>query len=163
MPTEYVDPHRTDAPHWAERLVRLLDDGFVIPGTSRRIGIDPLLGLLPGGDAVSAAGTLALFWLALQRGVPRPVLARMAANVAIDALIGAVPVIGDLFDFGYKANRRNLQLIERVTVPSRRREGQVRTFGDYVAIALIGAMVLAAVTLPFVLVWLLVTFLTKPT
>jgi len=155
MRSEFVDPHRTDAPHWAERLVRFLDDGLVVPGTKRRIGFDALLGLLPGGDAVSAVGALSLFYLAIQRGVPRAVLARMAANVAVDALIGSIPLVGDLFDFGFKANRRNLQLIERVTVPIRRRENGGRSLGDYLAYGLVTLMIVGAITVPLLLAYAL--------
>jgi hypothetical protein len=103
------------APAWAERLVRLMDDGLRIPGTEIRLGLDAILGfLLPGvGDALGAVSALSLFGLAVRRGVPYVVLLRMALNVAIDALVGAIPLLGDVFDVGFKANRRNLQLIER--------------------------------------------------
>lgn len=102
-------------PAWAERWVRLLDDGLRVPGTDYRIGLDGIVGLLlpAAGDALSAVSALSLFYLAYQRGVPYRVLARMLLNVGLDALIGAVPVLGDLFDFAWKANRRNLILIER--------------------------------------------------
>lgn len=130
-----------------------MDDGLVVPGTRIRIGIDGLIGLvLPGvGDALTAASSLSLFWLAVQRGVPRVVLARMAVNVAIDALFGAVPLVGDLFDFGWKANRKNLQLIERAT-----RDGRARSAADYAIIALFGLLVLSAISLPFLLAGLLI-------
>jgi hypothetical protein len=146
-------------PPWAEQLVRFLDDGLVVPGTRYRVGFDGLLGLLvPGaGDAMTAAGALSLFWLALQRGVPRVVLARMAINIALDATVGAIPILGDLFDFVFKANRRNLHLIERATrEPSRR-----RTAGDYVVVALFGLLILSAVSLPFLLTGLLLAQLLK--
>lgn len=103
------------APAWAEALVKLLDDGLRIPGTQLRVGADALLGLLlpVAGDAAGAIGTLSLFWLAVQRRVPRAVLMRMALNVALDALLGSVPIVGDAFDLVWKANRKNLELIER--------------------------------------------------
>ena len=83
------------APAWAERLVRTMDDGFRVPGTNLRFGFDSLLGLLPvGGDAAGAIATLSLFYVAVQKQVPRPVLLRMALNVAIDGLVGSVPIIG---------------------------------------------------------------------
>lgn len=150
------EPSSLDAPRWAERLVRFLDDGIVVPGTSYRIGFDGIIGLLfpAAGDALTAAGALSLFWLAVQRGVPRVVLARMAMNVAIDALVGAVPIVGDLFDFGFKANRRNLKLIERMEAGER-----VRRPADYLVVALFGLLILAAVMLPFVLTALLVSTL----
>ncbi|MEY4515251.1 MAG: hypothetical protein RLZZ450_7373 [Pseudomonadota bacterium] len=148
MRSDFADERRTDAPHWAERLVRFLDDGIVVPGTGYRIGVDGLLGMLVPvlGDATTAAGSLSLFWLAVQRGVPRSVLARMALNVGLDALIGSVPVVGDLFDFVWKANRRNLSLIERAT---RQPQYKPKVF-DYVLLAGFVLFVTIAVALPFV-------------
>ena len=152
MVQERSDPSNP-SPAWAESLVRFMDDGLVIPGTRMRIGFDGLIGLiLPGaGDALTAASSVSLFWLAVQRGVPRVVLTRMAINVAIDAFVGAVPVLGDLFDFGWKANRKNLQLIERATSQPR-----ARSASDYAIIALFGLLVLAAVSLPILLTALLI-------
>jgi len=154
MPSDFGDEKRPDgtrllAPHWAERLVRFLDDGIVVPGTAYRIGFDGLVGMLiPGlGDATTAAGSLSLFYLAVQRGVPRVVLARMALNVGIDAVFGSVPILGDLFDFVFKANRRNLQLIERATLRPKR----ASTVMDYALLGLFVLFVAAAVTLPFLL------------
>ena len=140
---------RTDAPHWAEQLVRFLDDGIGVPGTKLRIGFDGLLGMLFPvlGDATTAAGAMSLFWLAFQRGVPRVTLVRMALNVGIDALVGAIPIVGDLFDFGWKANRRNLRLLERSAQQPRR----VNTTLDYLALGLFALFVIAAVAVPFLL------------
>jgi hypothetical protein len=153
------DAPTTAGPVWAETLVRFLDDGISVPGTKFRIGFDGILGLLlPGaGDAMTAAGALSLFYLAVQRGAPRVVLARMALNVAIDALVGAIPVLGDLFDFGFKANRRNLRLIERVQSGTAHK----RTASDYLVVGLFGLLVLSAVTLPFLLTGLLIAYVLK--
>lgn len=138
-------------PHWAERFVRALDDGIAVPGTRFRIGLDGLIGLIvpSAGDVITAASSLSLFWLALQRGVPKRVLARMALNVALDTAIGAVPVVGDLYDFVWKSNRRNLRLIERAAqAPTRRRSA-----ADYLLFALAGLAIAAAVILPLLLTW----------
>ena len=95
-----------------ERLVRLLDDRFSLGGF--RFGLDGLLGLVPGiGDSVGALASAYVMLEARRLGAPRSVLLRMAANLLLDYLIGAVPVAGDLFDFGFKANRRNLDLLRR--------------------------------------------------
>jgi hypothetical protein len=135
-------------PHWAEQLVRFLDDGIRVPGTNYRFGFDALLGLLPGvGDASTAIGSLSLFWLALKRDVPRPVLIRMALNVAIDTLVGAVPVLGDVFDLFWKSNRRNLQLIREASGEGPLRRSRV---GDYLTIAGIALLVGCAFALPIV-------------
>lgn len=100
-------------PDWAERMVRFLDDGFTVPGTKFRVGFDAILGLVPGvGDVVTTASSVALLWVAWKRDLPYPVMARMVGNLAIDAIVGAVPILGDLFDLVFKANRRNLDLIE---------------------------------------------------
>jgi hypothetical protein len=140
-------------PAWAEWLVRFLDDGLTIPGTKLRVGFDGLLGLIPGvGDTVSAASALSLFWLALRRGVPSSVLARMAANVALDTLFGSVPVLGDLFDFAFKANRRNLRLIEGGASQAVRE----RHLADYLVIVVFALIILSLITLPFLLTALLV-------
>ena len=101
-----------------ERLVRLLDERFSLGGF--RFGLDGLLGLVPGvGDTL---GALASAWLVLEArrlGAPRSVLLRMLVNLLLDYLVGAVPVLGDLFDFGFKANRRNLDLLRRALAARR--------------------------------------------
>jgi hypothetical protein len=96
------------------RYAELLDDGIRIPGTRFRIGLDPILGLVPGlGDMVGAALSVAIIWEAARRGVPRSLLLQMALNVAIDAGLGSVPVAGDVFDAIWKSNRNNVALLER--------------------------------------------------
>lgn len=96
------------------RLTHWMDDGLRIPGTQRRVGLDPVFGLVPGvGDAAGAILATAILVEAVRRDITRFALVRMAGNVALDALLGAVPVVGDLFDAAWKANRRNLALLER--------------------------------------------------
>ena len=107
----------------AERLSRLrrlaqwLDDGIRIPGLGIRIGLDPVLGLLPGlGDAAGAILGGAIVVEAVRRRVPRSALFRMVGNVILDMTAGAIPLLGDAFDFIWKSNRRNLQLLERHSI-----------------------------------------------
>ena len=89
------------------QLSQLLDGAIVIPGTKRRIGIDPVLGLIPGGgDTISAALSAYIIIEAAQMGLPRAALMRMVTNIAIDTVVGAVPVFGDIFDVFSKANLR---------------------------------------------------------
>jgi hypothetical protein len=96
------------------RLSYLLDNSIPIPGTRFRIGLDSIIGLIPGvGDLVGGAFSLYIILEAASLGAPRSLLARMGWNVAIDVLVGAVPLLGDLFDAGWKANVRNLALLER--------------------------------------------------
>lgn len=103
-----------------EFLARLLDDRFRIPGTSIRFGLDGLVGLIPGlGDASTTVAALFLVYRARQLGVPKVVVARMVANVLADMTIGAIPLLGDIFDIAFKVNRRNLDLMRRhVEMPS---------------------------------------------
>lgn len=97
-----------------ERLAWWMDERFRIPGTSRRVGLDGLLGLVPGvGDA---ATTLVSAWIVAQAwrmGAPRHVILRMVANVGIDFALGSVPLAGDVFDFAFKANSRNVRLLRK--------------------------------------------------
>jgi hypothetical protein len=98
----------------AELLAWLLDNSIAIPGTGRRIGLDALIGLVPGiGDVLSGGLGLLVVARAVQRGVPNVILARMLVNVALDFAIGSVPVIGDAFDLWYKSNARNVSLLRR--------------------------------------------------
>ncbi len=95
-------------------LTRVLDDLLPIPGTRFRFGLDPIIGLVPGlGDAVGAVFSALILLAGARMGAPAVVLLRMAGNIALDTLVGAIPVLGDAFDFGFKANRRNLALLER--------------------------------------------------
>ncbi len=99
---------------WAERLVALLDDFLRIPGTDIKIGLDPILGLIPGvGDLVTGGSAAALLLLALKERIPTVAILRMVVNIAIDTLVGAIPVVGDVFDFAYRSNRQNLDIIKR--------------------------------------------------
>jgi len=84
-----------------------------IPGTSWRVGLDPLLGLVPGlGDWISWGMGLHLIWSAGRLGAGAGLLLRMAGNLLVDAVVGALPILGDLFDAAWKANDRNLALLE---------------------------------------------------
>lgn len=98
-----------------DNLTHFLDQVFRIPGTNLRFGLDPVLGLLfPGaGDAVSNLLSGYIIWRSVRYGLPKIVVARMVFNVALDYVLGSLPVIGDLFDFGFKANQKNLNLVRR--------------------------------------------------
>lgn len=96
------------------RLSWLMDDVVRVPGTRLRFGIDPIIGLLPGGGDLAGALIAGYALLVAGRlGAPASVLLRMAGNIAIDTIVGAIPLIGDAFDVGWKSNRRNLALLER--------------------------------------------------
>ena len=98
----------------ARRVARLLDDLIRIPGTNVGIGLDPIIGLIPGvGDMIGGLMSSYILMVAAQEGVPAAVLTRMLGNIALDSVLGVVPVLGDLFDVGMKSNRRNVDLLER--------------------------------------------------
>lgn len=147
MTAERVDVQRRDTGQ-VRRLAWLLDDFIRIPGTNLRFGIDPLFGLLPGGGDI-AGGMFSgyIILTAWRAGAPAPVIARMGANVLLDVIVGTVPLLGDLFDAGWKANRRNAQLLEEYAgtpgpVAQRSRVVLVLVlFG--LALAVIGAAVLS--------------------
>src|SRR5918992_5836681 len=134
------------------RIAEFLDDAFVVPGTSYRVGLDPIIGLIPGiGDLISPLFTIGMLLQARGLGVPKVVQVRMLINVAVDTLVGVVPVIGDLFDFAWKSNVMNLALIELHA-----REDRGGSAGDYAFVTLMIAIVVALAALPFVLLaWLL--------
>ena len=112
-----------------QTLSRLLDNAFVIPGTRFRFGIDALIGLVPGlGDAASAVFSSYLILQASRLGAPRSVVSRMIANVAIDTVVGWVPLLGDLFDVAWKSNVKNMALLEQhLSRPSAAKAGSRRT------------------------------------
>jgi len=97
-----------------ERMERLLERAFVVPGMRREVGLDAIVGLVPiAGDVVCALLGLYIVWEARNLGMSKFKLARMIGNVAFDTAVGAVPVAGDVFDFLFRSNSRNLKMILR--------------------------------------------------
>jgi hypothetical protein len=95
-------------------LATAFDTAFILPGTNVRFGVESLLRLVPGiGDAIASVLSCYLLYEASRLGVPRFLLMRMAANVALEGLVGAVPIAGDAFDVFFRANRRNVALLRR--------------------------------------------------
>jgi len=100
-----------------KRFAWLLDNSIAIPGTRWRIGLDPLFGLIPGlGDLVGAAFSGWILLQAERLGASRPTLLRMLSNVVVETVVGAIPLLGDLFDAAWKANAKNVALLERYLV-----------------------------------------------
>jgi hypothetical protein len=96
------------------RVSRILDNAIAIPGTKISFGLDPILGLLPGGGDTVTGGIAAYIVVeAARMGVPREVLWKMVSNILIDSFAGTVPVVGDIFDLGWKANLKNIELLEK--------------------------------------------------
>lgn len=131
-------------------MVTLLDDRFRIPGTDVRFGLDPIIGILfPGiGDAVTGTGSIGLLTLALRRGVPRVVLWRMVLNILIDMIFGSLPVVGDIFDVAFKANRRNLELIRQHESPDSKASAW-----DYAVVAIGVSIAIVSIIVPIVAVF----------
>jgi hypothetical protein len=94
-------------------LTKLLDSAFQIPGTRFRFGLDALIGIVPGiGDAIGAIFSVVIVFQAARLGVSKATLARMMGNVALDTIVGEIPLLGDVFDAGWKSNTKNLALLE---------------------------------------------------
>ena len=142
-----------------ETIAHLLDSVFEIPGIRVRFGIDALLGLLPGfGDTASAFASIYILQAATRHGVSRVTLARMTLNIVIDLVVGALPIIGDLFDVYWKANKKNVELLRRHFQANPAAERTLRrSDGLFVAgmitiiLAILAASVAAAY---FILTWI---------
>ena len=111
----YDDPAaRRAALDRLDMLATMFDTAFILPGTNVRFGVESILRLVPGiGDAIASALSCYLLYEAHRLGVPRLLFARMAANVALEGLVGAVPLAGDAFDVFFRANRRNVALLRK--------------------------------------------------
>jgi hypothetical protein len=136
-----------------EVLANWMDSVFEIPGTGIRFGMDALIGLVPGfGDTVTSIISLYILQAASRHGVPRATLARMAANIAADYAVGAVPVVGDVFDVYWKSNRKNVELLQRHITATPVEERKIRR-GDrlFVAglIAGLVALLVGAITISY--------------
>ena len=131
----------------ARALTKLLDSAARVPGTNFRFGLDPVLGLIPGlGDVAGAALSGYVVILASRLGAPKSVIVRMLGNVAIDTVAGAMPVVGDLFDAGWKSNTRNLALLERhVGLPTTERAASRAVV--WLTVAALAVLALGAVAL----------------
>ena len=96
------------------RLADLLDTKFVVPGTNWRFGLDSIIGLVPGiGDLVTTGLGAYIIYRARELGAPGWLIARMTANLAIDGVIGAIPLVGDVFDFAFRSNAKNVRMLRR--------------------------------------------------
>ncbi len=105
-------PARGDALQRMELVAKLLDGAFVLPGTGRRFGIDAIIGLVPGvGDVITTLLSTYIIWEARNLGVSRLALGRMLTNLAIHASVGAIPVVGDIFDAFFRVNQRNMRIV----------------------------------------------------
>ncbi len=137
----------------ASIIAMLLDTAFSIPGTTIRIGLDPILGLIPGiGDYISNLIGSSLLFMASRAGVPRIVIFRMALNIFLNMLIGVIPGIGDLFSFWFKSNVRNANLLHQHSQASPPQSTTIDWL--YVASIVLGMLLILTFIL-FSAVWLL--------
>ena len=134
------------------RFEILLDEAFRIPGTSFRFGIDGIIGLVPGlGDVLAGLLSLVIPLAGWIRGVPYITLVRMAANLGIGVLVGSIPLLGDVFDVVWKANRRNYLLVRRHLGEPRR-----HTWKDWAFLSMLAGVFVSIFAIPvIVVVWLL--------
>jgi len=140
------DNSSREIPGDVRRLARLLDNEYSL-GKNFRFGIDPLLGLIPGiGDFLSLFLSGGLIALASRRGVSRKLLILMSFNVFLDAVIGSIPIIGGIFDFFFKANTRNIRMLEKYY-----QQGKYRGGGKGTAALIIGGLLVLTVFFIFLL------------
>jgi len=134
-----------DVLHRVERIARVLDEAIRIPGTNIRVGLDAVIGLIPGvGDAAGLALGSWFIYEAHRLGAPAELKWKMVRNVGIDAVSGLVPVLGDLVDVAYRSNRRNLDLLRGHFKPSERPQPAARPWRAALVIAsILGALWLA--------------------
>ena len=126
-----------------EWLAWLMDGSIRIGPWS--IGIDPLIGLIPGiGDLAASAVSAVIIAIAIQSGIPKSAIMRMVINVAIDSLLGAIPLVGDAFDFVYKSNARNAEIYRQAV------RGQRRQVADLAFVVFVFAILLVVIALPIV-------------
>ena len=135
-----------------EYVAALLDDMWRIPGTKIRFGLDALVGWIPGiGDATAGIASCLIVFVSWLRGVPSITLVRMVANILLEATLGAIPVVGDIFHVAWKANRRNYRLLIR-----EKEQPGSHTRRDWLFLTIIAFTAIAAVAFPIgVLIWML--------
>lgn len=125
-----VTPHEQSLAR-LEALSKLMDGAFVIPGTKISIGLDGVIGIVPGvGDAIAGIISSYLIWEARKLGAPKWLMARMIANVTIDTVFGAVPVAGDIFDVLFRSNMRNMALLRHHIETRGRRNDSTSAMND---------------------------------
>jgi hypothetical protein len=150
----------TEVEHSLEQLSRWMDGLFRVPGTQWRFGLDALIGLVPGvGDTLTTIVSFYILAAGVRYRVPKVTLLRMGTNLAIDYLVGSIPIVGDLFDAAWKANQMNVELLrKRATVPAA--EARRGRLSDWLFLAviifflvamLIGSIVIAFYILSFML------------
>jgi Domain of unknown function (DUF4112) len=156
---EVVGQSRAERFHAAERRIlrmsSLLDEVFRVPGTSFKFGVDPIVGLIPViGDIIGAIPGAWLILEATRFGIPRVVLGRMVVNLTVDLGIGAIPLIGDVYDFLFRSNARNLDLFRRYALEPETSTRWHQAFFLGLAMFVIGFLWLCAIAVRAAFDWL---------
>lgn len=139
---------------WVESMSKILDSQFRLPGTNFRFGLDPLLGFVPiAGDLASFAISAGLVLTMARHGVSRKVVILMALNILLDATLGSIPILGNIFDFAFKANQRNINLLRRHYV-----EGKYQGSGTGILVAILAGTLVIILLLGYAL-WQLIAYL----
>ena len=139
---------------WVERVSYLMDEKFRLPGTNFRFGLDPLINLIPGVGDLSGFAVSSMLVLAMAKhGVSRKVLIMMFLNIVLDSTIGAIPIIGQVFDFTYKSNSRNIKLLKEHF-----NEGKHQGSGKDVIFWVIAILVLSFIMVAYLL-WMLLSWI----
>ena len=137
------------------RLAWFLDNSIPLPGTKYKIGVDAIIGLIPGiGDAIGTVLSSYILGEAARLGVPKKVLLQMAFNVAIESIIGLVPFVGDVFDMAWKANLRNVQLLEGYMDNPQKTTTSSRYFSLALIVVLIAFVIFISIVGFLILRWL---------
>lgn len=152
-------PNSRPVPGWAHRIAWLLDSSIRVPGTSRRIGLDGFITLVPGvGDAVGVTISLLVVLTGVGAGVSVPTILRMLLNVGVEGVFGLVPFFGALFDMVFKANIRNVVLMEKDLADRRgTRESSLAVLGVTLAVVFVGILMIFALSIASValFIWML--------
>ncbi|MGC1481217.1 MAG: DUF4112 domain-containing protein [Chthoniobacterales bacterium] len=158
MDFDVLPPEQKDDDSKVSRMLAyFLDDLIPIPGTKHRIGLDPIIGLIPGiGDSSTAVFSSMIIVNGLRAGVPRIVLLRMVGNVLINTLLGAFPVLGDIFSAWFKSNNRNYALLQKHQ--GSRRKASAGDWG--VVIAMLIVLLLFVFAISILVGWIAVRFFT---
>lgn len=151
-----TDPAADERLRAAERRIAgvawLLDNSIPIPGTRMRFGVEPLVGLIPGaGDLLSAAMGVGILVESARFRLPRIVMVRMVANTLLDLAAGTIPFLGDLFDFAYKSNTRNLELFRKYARDPGAGTGEHKAFVGGLVFLIVGALLLVLTVLGWIL------------
>ena len=155
LPAEQRRP-RADVERSLDQLSRLMDGLFRVPGTGWRVGLDALVGLVPGvGDFATTAVSFYILAAGVRYRVPKVTLLRMAANIGVDYLLGSVPFVGDIFDAAWKSNQMNVELLKRraSATPEEARHGRLSDW-LFLGVIVLGLLVLLLASVA-VSLWLL--------